>query len=111
MTSNLAVRTEMGSLPVCIKTCKLLYKYYLRLQSFDEHPDSFHSILRAAYKEDSELSPCNKSASCLTNTLKMFKSILKLDSQKLHFRTSLMFLKGVIKKRLYLNWNSLNVLT
>ena len=37
--SNLAVRTKMGSLPVCIKAYKILYKYYLRLQSFDEHPD------------------------------------------------------------------------
>ena len=79
---NLAVHTEMSSLPVCIKAYKLLYKYYLRLKSFDEHPDSLHSILRAAYKEDSELSQCNKSASCLTNTL---KSILKLDSQNITF--------------------------
>ena len=54
----------MGSLPVCIKVYKLLYRYYLRLQKFDEHPDSLHSILRAAYKEDSELSQRNKSASC-----------------------------------------------
>ena len=60
--SNLAVPTEMGSLPVCMKAYKLLYKYCLRLQSFDEHPDSLHTILRASYKEDSKLSQSNKSA-------------------------------------------------
>ena len=87
--SNLAVRTEMGFLPVCIKPYKRLYKYYLRLQSFDEHPDSLHSILRSAYKEDSEFSQCNKSASCLENIIKLLKSILKLDSQTLRFCISL----------------------
>ena len=40
---------------------------------------------RASYKEDSELSQCNKSASCLTNTIQMMKSILKLDSQNIPF--------------------------
>ena len=75
----------MGSLPLCIKAYELLYKYYLRLQSFDEHPDSLHSVLRAAYKEVRELSQHIKSASCLTNTIKLLKSILKLDSQTITY--------------------------
>ena len=43
--SILSVRTELGTLPVCIEAYKLLYKNYLRMLSFVKHPDSFHSIL------------------------------------------------------------------
>lgn len=75
--SNLAVRCELGTMPVCIRSYKLLYKYFLRLQSFDEHPDSLHSILRAAFKEDQLLNSHNISS--LTGTLSQVKKTIKLN--------------------------------
>ena len=72
---------------------------------------SLHSILRAAYKEDSELSQRNKSASCLTNTIKMLKSILKLDSQNITFPHFSYVLERYYKRKLHLNWNTFTVLS
>ena len=45
--SNLAVQTELGYYPICIKSYKLMLKYYSRLVDIESNCDSKFNLLRA----------------------------------------------------------------
>lgn len=69
-SSNLAVRCELGTLPVVLSCYKLMFKYFLRLNSLT---DGAHGILRAAFGEDKLLSKKDNSwSNKMDEILKMF---------------------------------------
>jgi hypothetical protein len=53
--SNLAIQTELGYYPICIKSYKLVFKYYSRLVDIESNCDSKFNLLRAAFIEDKNL--------------------------------------------------------
>jgi hypothetical protein len=53
--SNLAIQTEHGYYPICIKSYKLMFKYYSRLVDIESNCDSKFNLLRATFIEDKNL--------------------------------------------------------
>ena len=53
--SNLAIQTELGYYPICIKSYKLMFKYYSRLVDIESNCDSKFNLLRATFIEDKNL--------------------------------------------------------
>jgi hypothetical protein len=47
--SNLAIQTELGYCPICIKSYKLMFKYYSRLVDIESNCDGKFNLLRAAF--------------------------------------------------------------
>lgn len=54
-SSNLAVRCELGTLPISIKCYQLMYKYYERLSDIGERSGGPHEIFKAAFEVDKTL--------------------------------------------------------
>ena len=54
-SSNLAVRCELGTLPISIKCYQLMFKYYERLSNIGERSGGPHEILKAAFEVDKTL--------------------------------------------------------
>ena len=53
--SSLAIQTELGYYPICIKSYKLMFKYYSRLVDIESNCDSKFNLLRATFIEDKNL--------------------------------------------------------
>ena len=50
--SNMAVRCELGTLPIYMKCYSLMFGYYSRLNDIGEQADGPHRILKAAFETD-----------------------------------------------------------
>ena len=61
---NLAIQTELGYYPICIKSYKLMLKYYSRLVDIESN------LLRAAFIEDKNLYN-NKHPSCVQTVFQL----------------------------------------
>ena len=66
--SNLAIQTEHGYYPICIKSYKLMFKYYSRLVDIESN------LLRAAFIEDKNLYN-NKHPSCVQTVFQLEKML------------------------------------
>ena len=62
--SNLAIQIELGYYPICIKSYKLMFKYYSRLVDIESN------LLRAAFIEDKNLYN-NKHPSCVQTVFQL----------------------------------------
>ena len=66
--SNLAIQTELGYYPICIKSYKLMFKYYSRLVDIESN------LLRAAFIENKNLYN-NKHPSCVQTVFQLEKML------------------------------------
>ena len=51
-SSNMAIRCELGALPVVLRCYKLMFNYFLRFSESGGLMGGIHNILKAAFAED-----------------------------------------------------------
>ena len=98
-TSNIAIQTETGKYPICLKIFERAIKYWLRINS-SERP-----MLKAALKKDIESFEGNKT--CWIKSINFLRKVANVEGMPLN--TNSEKAKLVIKykqnlKKLYLNW-------
>ena len=79
-TSNLAVHAELGLFPLCFKIFKLMFSYYIRLESLQQNDcnNNMYDILHSAYEEDKTMGNLNLPS--WTKNVYQLKSIFNLQS-------------------------------
>ena len=104
-TSNLALRSELGVHPICLKMYNLVVRYYLRL---NDNAKVTNEILLAAKHEDKRLSMVSKNGT-IHSTIKYLSELLGYNVTSINKGQFLNNIKSMYEKRILDELNRIKI--